>query len=75
MNIAQLKTKLEEVYLGEPNDLQLPILTKTYKYTTRCLKRMPFLYIIPFTLVVSVLLYVFFGFSVVRLVSILQYGF
>ena len=75
MNIAQLKTKLEEVYLVEPNDLHFSILTKAYKYTTRCLKRMPFLYIIPFTFIISVLFYVVFGFSIVRLVSILQYGF
>lgn len=75
MNILQLKVKLEEVYLVEPNDLHSAFLTSIYKFTTRLLKRMPFLYIIPFSFGISMLLYLVFGFSVVRLVSVLQYGF
>lgn len=75
MNTARLKTKLEEVFLVEPNDLRIPLLTHLYKFITRYLKTMPFLYIIPFSLGLSVLLYILFGFSFVRLVSLLQYGF
>ncbi len=75
MNTARFKSKLEEIYVVAPNDLHSPTLTYIYKYITRFLKRMPFLYIIPFSLLVSVALYFLFGFSVVQLVSVLQYGF
>ncbi len=75
MNTARLKAKMDEVYVVQPNDLHIVFLTKLYKSTTGHLKRMPFLYIIPFSFVLLVILSILFGFSVVRLASFLQYGY
>lgn len=74
MNITRLQAKLHEIFVVEPNDLGHPLLTYWYKKTTKFLKTMPFLYIVPFSFIVAILLYVVFGWLVVRLASLLQYG-
>jgi hypothetical protein len=75
MNITRLSAKLHEVFIVEPNDLGHPLLTHWYKRTTKFLKTMPFLYIIPMSFMFTVLMYAVFGFMVVRLTSVLQHGF
>lgn len=74
-NIIQLRRKLNEVYVVEPNDLGLPYLTSLYRKTNIFFKRMPFIIIVPTSLLGALLLSVFFGYLVVRLTSMLQYGF
>lgn len=73
-NSAKLKSKLQEVFAVEPNDLGITWLTRLYKIVTFRLKDKPFLYIIPLAFVLSACLYVIFGQLVVRLTSLLQYG-
>ena len=71
----RLKHKLDEVYFVEPNDLGNEQLTALYKIVTPFLKQMPFIFVIPLSMVFSVMLYVLLGGLVVRLATILQYGF
>ncbi|MBI4973337.1 hypothetical protein HZC27_01875 [Candidatus Roizmanbacteria bacterium] len=74
-NIIQLRRKLNEVYVVEPNDLGLPYLTAFYRRVNVFFKRMPFIIIVPAALLGALFLSVFFGYLVVRLTSMLQYGF
>ena len=74
-NIVQLRRKLNEVYVVEPNDLGLPYLTSFYRKINIFFKRMPFIIVVPASLFGALLLSVFFGYLVVRLTSMLQYGF
>lgn len=71
----RLKHKLQEVYFVEPNDLGNTTLTTVYKIGTSFLKQMPFIFIIPLSMAFSVMLYVLLGGLVVRLATLLQYGF
>ncbi len=71
----ELKHKLQEVYFVEPNDLGNSYLTLIYKTVTSFLKQMPFVFIIPLSFLVSILMYLIFGSLTVKLTSLLQYGF
>lgn len=75
MNITRLQAKFHEIFVVEPNDLGHPLLTYWYKRTTKFLKTMPFLYIIPLSFIIAILMYAVFGWLLVRLVTILQHGF
>lgn len=70
-----LKKRLNEVYSIEPNDLRHPMLTNMYKRLTHRLKTYPFIVIIPASLLLSLLVYGVIGLLIVRVVSILQFGF
>lgn len=71
----ELKSKLDEVFSVESNNLGYYPLNVFYKNTTYYLKTMPFLYLIPASILIAVCLYIISGFFVVRLASLLQYGF
>lgn len=71
----RLKNKLDEIYLIEPNDLGYPLLTRFYKRFTVHLKSMPFLLIVPSSIFISMVMYVLLGALLVKLATILQYGF
>lgn len=71
----QLKKKLNEIYIIEPNDLGIKKLTTWYKFIVRYFKTVPFIVIVPLSFLIGYVLYLFFGFLIVRLVSLLQYGF
>lgn len=58
-NIIQLRRKLNEVYTVEPNDLGFPYLTSLYRRINIFLKRMPFIIIVPASLLGALLLSVF----------------
>ena len=73
--INKLDSKLERIFQLEQNDLHMPLLTTIYKILTRPLKSLPIIYIIPISLGSAFLMYLVFGSLVVRLVSLLQYGF
>jgi len=74
-NIMQLRKKLNEVYVVEPNDLGLPYLTALYRRINVFFKRMPFIIVVPASLISALFLSLFFDYVVVRLTSMLQYGF
>jgi hypothetical protein len=71
----RLKNKLEEVYFLEPNNLGNAYLTSAYKMTTSFLKQMPFIIVIPMSIIFTIMLYVLVGPLVVKLTTLLQYGF
>ncbi len=75
MKTVQLRKKLNEVFVVPPNDLGVDFLTEKFKRITGLLKTMPFLVLIPLSFGLSILVYLIFGYILVRVVSILQYGF
>lgn len=75
MKTIQLRNKLNEVFIVSPNDLGVDFLTEKFKRITSLLKTMPFLILIPLSFAVALLIYLIFGYLVIRAVSILQYGF
>lgn len=72
---SHLKKRYDDVYSIAPNDLGFPWLTKFYKTLTAQLKLFPFKIFIPLALMLTVIIYLVFGILIVRLVSLLQYGF
>jgi len=71
----RLKKKLDEVFSIEPNDLGIDFITFYFKKITAYFKTIPFVYVIPFTFLISLVLYLLLGKLLIRLVTILQYGF
>ncbi|MDP4011827.1 MAG: hypothetical protein Q8P72_06410 [Candidatus Roizmanbacteria bacterium] len=73
--IKKLDLELERIFELQPNDLHVPALTYMYKKLTRPLKSLPIVYIVPLSIGSAIFMYLVFGPMVVRLVSLLQYGF
>jgi len=75
MHFSELKNVYRRMYFVTPNDLGNHTLNWLYKLLTRPIKTLPFLYFIPISLVSSIILYLLLGRFVIKLVSLLQYGF
>jgi hypothetical protein len=71
----RLKRKMDEVFSIEPNELGINFLTTYFKKLTIYLKVVPFVYIIPLTFITSIFLYFVLGRFLIKLVTVLQYGF
>lgn len=71
----RMKQKLNEVFSVEPNDLGVGFLTLYFKKITAYFKVIPFVYIIPFTFLISLILYLLLGRLLIRVATIMQYGF
>lgn len=71
----RLHQKLQEVFALQPTDLGSRRLTMLYKGITSRLKTMPFLYVIPFAVFATIAAYLILGHLLVKLTSLLQYGF
>lgn len=71
----RLKSKLNEVFFIKPNDLGNKTLTRFFKSSTSFLKTMPFIIVVPLSFFSAFILYVIFGKLIVKVVSLLQYGF
>lgn len=71
----KLKKQMNEIFLLEPNNLGFWPLTSLFKKTTKPLKTMPFIIIIPLTFIIALIMYLIFGNLLIKLVSLLQYGF
>lgn len=71
----RMKQKMNEVFSIEPNDLGVNILTNYFRKITSYLKTAPFIIVIPLAILISLFLYIIFGRLLVRLVTILQYGY
>lgn len=74
-NKTRLETEFRNIFSLPPNDLGNKWLTFLYKYFTHPLKKMPFLYIIPLSIIAAIGMYIVLGPFVIKLVSVLQYGF
>lgn len=71
----RLSNKLDEVFTLKPNDLGNVKLTFFYHRVTVLFKKMPFIIIIPAAFFLTLIAYFFFGVFLVKLVTLLQYGF
>ncbi len=71
----RLQQKLDEVFMLEPNNLGTTFITVLYHRLTKFLKTMPFVFVIPLSFITAVVLYLIFGPLLIKLVSLLQYGF
>jgi len=71
----RLKKKLNEVFFIESNDLGNDYLTIYFKKITAYFKVIPFAYVIPFAFLISIIMYFLLGRLLIRLVTILQYGY
>jgi len=67
--------KLNEVFYLEPNNLGVGFLTNFYKRIVAHFKIAPFIIIIPFSFIFAGMVYLLLGYLLVKLVSLLQYGF
>ncbi len=71
----RLRKKFNEVYSLEQNDLVFQPLTFLYRRITHYFKTTPFTIVIPLSFLIAISLYFIFGYLLVRLTTILQYGF
>jgi len=72
---TRLKQSLNRAFFVEPNDLGFWFLTSLFKKTTKPLKTMPFIIVIPTAFFIAFVVYLILGKWFIRLVSWLQYGF
>jgi len=71
----EFKKYLDEVFFIKPNDLGKDFLNVWFKKTTVYLKKMPFLIILPLTVIIALLFFFLFRRYLIDWVSFLQYGF
>ena len=72
---TKLKKSINEVFFIEPNDLGPGLFNYLYKKTTHPLKFAPFIVVIPLAFLAAIIMYFIFGQLLIKLVSLLQYGF
>lgn len=70
-----LKKKVNEAYAVPPTHFNHSLINNLFKLSASSLKSLPFKIMLPLSLFFSLLLYFIFGLIIVRLVSLLQYGF
>lgn len=71
----KLKKSLNDVFFIEPNNLGLGFMNYFYKKITHPLKFAPFIIVIPMAFLAAIIMYFIFGQLLIKLVSLLQYGF
>jgi hypothetical protein len=71
----RFRKQIGEVFVIQPNDLGNSFLNFLFKKSTAYLKRFPFLYILPATVIIVFFIYLIFGKGIVTITSLLQYGF
>jgi hypothetical protein len=71
----RFRKQIGEVFVIQPNDLGNIFLNFLFKKSTAYLKRFPFLYLLPATVIIVFFIYLFFGKGIVTITSLLQYGF
>lgn len=72
---TQLKRHYDDALTIEPTHFNNPTATKLYKYIAQYIKHSPLRIVIPVSFITTVFIYSFFGFLVIRLVSLFQHGF
>lgn len=71
----RFRKQIGEVFVIQPNDLGNNFLNFLFKKSTAYLKRFPFLYLLPATVIIVFFIYLFLGKRIVTITSLLQYGF
>ena len=72
---TRIQNKYSEIFSLQPNRLGNDRINLLYKTTTRFLKKAPFVVIVPAVILVVIFIYVLVGPLLVKLASLLQYGF
>jgi len=72
---VRISKKYREIFAVKPNSLGNPLFDLLYKSVVRFFKTAPFVVIIPTVMLMVVLIYLIVGPLLVRLASMLQYGF
>lgn len=72
---SHLKRRYNETFSLEPNTLHSERLTRLFKAVSVFLKVFPFRIVVPIAILAAIVLYVILGPYLIRLVSLLQYGF
>ena len=75
MTSSKFQKKLDQVFIVPPNDLGITPVTMFYKIFTKRLKTAPFIILVPLSFIFSVVIYLLIGLPLVKLASLLQYGF
>ena len=71
----RISKQYREIYTLQPNQLGNDRINTFYKRTTHFLKKSPFIVIVPLVVLTVILIYVLIGPYLVKLASLLQYGF
>jgi hypothetical protein len=71
----RFRKQIGEVFVIQPNDLGNSFLNFLFKKSTAYLKRFPFLYLLPATVIIVFFIYLFLGKGIVTITNLLQYGF
>jgi hypothetical protein len=71
----RFRKQIGEVFVIQPNDLGNNFLNFLFKKSTAYLKRFPFLYLLPATVIIVFFIYLILGKGIVTITSLLQYGF
>ncbi len=66
---------MHEVYFIEPNNLGADFLTRIYKELTAPLKTLPLIVVVPLSIAAGIILYLLLNQLIVKLATLLQYGF
>jgi len=72
---TRIQNKYSEIFSLQPNKFGNERINSLYKMTTRFLKKAPFIVIVPMVTFVVILIYIIIGSLLVKLASLLQYGF
>ncbi len=73
--LSLLRTKLNQTYELTPNHFGISVVDRLFSLVTQPLKTFPFKFYVPMAIIAAGIMYLFVGFLVVRLATILQYGF
>ncbi len=72
---TRINKKYQEIFALKPNSLGHPLFDNLYKAMTHFFKTAPFIIIVPAVMMAVVLIYFIIGPVLVKLASMLQYGF
>jgi len=73
--LSAFKKNIQELYIVPPNDLGIPIVTSWYRAINKFFKSMPFLIIVPLTILIFILLALVSQHIIIRLATFIQYGY
>jgi len=71
----RFRKQIGEVFIIQPNDLGNKFLNFLFKKSTAYLKKFPFFYLFPATVIIVFLIYLLLGKRIVTITNLLQYGF
>ena len=74
-SFENIKNRISNTYSITPNDLYSEKITFIYKLLTKPLKSFPFRIYLPISIIAVVFSLILFRFLIIRLVSLMQYGF